>query len=112
LSAASLSSESEERDDPIEIHGSLLGRPPRKNKKAARDIQKPKCRRASRPRVRDRTRTVFLKPWQPKPRKKLRTGSLQHGLMLVGELDENIFAAESEWTNFCDGNTVLITDAI
>jgi hypothetical protein len=32
--------------------------------------------------------------------------------MLVGELDENIFEAESEWTNFGDGNAVLITEAI
>src|SRR5882724_1516797 len=43
----------------------------------------------------------------PKPRKKLRTGGLQHGLMLVGELDEDIFEAGSERTNLGDGNAVL-----
>jgi hypothetical protein len=52
----------------------------------------------------------FSQAMTPKPRKKLRTGSLQHGLMPVGELDENIFEAESEWTNLGDGNTVLITN--
>src|SRR5467141_3328365 len=35
------------------------------------------------------------------------TGGLQQSLMLVGELDEDVFEAGSERTNLCDGNAVL-----
>src|SRR6266568_2060696 len=34
-------------------------------------------------------------------------GGLQQGLMLVGELDENVFEAGSERANFCDGDAVF-----
>src|SRR2546425_415424 len=37
----------------------------------------------------------------------LNMGGLQQGLMLVGELDENVFEAWSERANFCDGDAVF-----
>src|SRR5713101_7011834 len=37
----------------------------------------------------------------------LNMGGLQQGLMLVGELDENVFEAGSERANFCDGDAVF-----
>src|SRR5260370_14216042 len=37
----------------------------------------------------------------------LSTGGLQQTLMLVGEFDEDVFEAGSEWTNLGDGNTVF-----
>jgi len=42
---------------------------------------------------------LFVKT-APKPRKKLRTGGLQQSLMLVGELDEDVFEAGSERSEF------------
>src|ERR1700694_5221125 len=43
----------------------------------------------------------------PKPRNRSRTGCLQHSLMLVGELDEDVFEAGSEGANFRDGDAIL-----
>src|SRR5579859_2109953 len=36
------------------------------------------------------------------------TLGLQFCLMLVGQLDENVFEARSQWTNFGDGNVLLL----
>src|SRR5215469_12354678 len=43
----------------------------------------------------------------PKPRKMLVTGGLQEGLMLVGQLDKNVFEAGSEGANLGDGDPVF-----
>src|SRR5271169_1729441 len=37
----------------------------------------------------------------------LDTGGLQERLMLVGELDEDVFEAGCKWTNFGHGNAIL-----
>src|SRR6266436_6902000 len=54
-----------------------------------------------------RTWRTSLKKTAPKPRKRLGTGGLEHGLMLVGEFDEDVFEAGSEGTNLGDGDAVF-----
>src|ERR1700731_2187688 len=53
-----------------------------------------------------RTWSASLEKTAPKPRKMLRTGGLQQGLLLVGEFDEDVFEAGSERTNLADGDAV------
>src|SRR5579871_2233384 len=55
-----------------------------------------------------RTWSASLQKTAPTPRKMLFTLGLQFCLMLVGQLDENVFEARSQWTNFGDGNVLLL----
>src|SRR5260370_11809344 len=54
-----------------------------------------------------RTCRVSLKKTARKPRKRSDTGRLRFRLVLVGQLDENIFEARGERPNFADGDSVL-----
>src|ERR1700730_8145883 len=54
-----------------------------------------------------RTCSVSLRKTARKPRKRLDTSRLRFRLGLVGQLDENIFEAGGERTNFGDGDSVL-----
>src|SRR5229473_5066398 len=54
-----------------------------------------------------RTCRVSLKKTARKPRKRSDTGRLRFRLVLVGQLDENIFKARSKRANFADGDSVF-----
>src|ERR1700724_3035359 len=54
-----------------------------------------------------RTCRVSLKKTARKPRKRLDTGRLRFRLVLVGQLDENIFEAGGQRPNLADGDSVL-----
>src|ERR1700738_1119792 len=54
-----------------------------------------------------RTCSVSLRKTARKPRKRLEQSRLRVRLVLVGQLDENIFEAGGERANFADGDTVL-----
>src|ERR1700730_735201 len=54
-----------------------------------------------------RTCSVSLKKTARKPRKRLDTSRLRFRLVLVGQLDKNIFEARLERANVADGDSIL-----